>query len=92
MYGGKVLLLAAVLPLLSGCPWNTVVREPVEVVHTVYVPIPKSLTRHCPIDKGRNASGKELLRVARSRRASLEGCNGQLDAIDRIQGTEVPKP
>jgi hypothetical protein len=83
-------LIACLLPLiLGGCPWNTVVREPVTVTRTVYVGVPKSLTKHCPDIAPRDPSVRESLRVNRARRACIASLHGQLDAIDQIQGTEV---
>ena len=78
--------------LLCGCAGSrVVVHDPVEVIHYVYVPIDKGLTAPCPVAMPRDDSGSELLRVARERRRSLEGCaNARLQAIGRIQGTPVP--
>lgn len=78
--------------LLSGCASlrPVVVHDPVEVTRYVYVPVAKGLTAPCPIAMPRDDSGSELLRVARERRRSLEGCNADKRAIGRIQGTPSP--
>lgn len=57
-------------------------------VERIYVPIPAELTRPCPA-----ASGplREVIRVARQRRASAEDCNARMTEIRAIQGTPVPK-
>lgn len=67
-----------------------VVREPVVIERIVYVPVDAALTRDCPVAEPRNNSGKELLRVARARKAALAACNADKRAIRGIQGS--PKP
>jgi hypothetical protein len=92
----RIVAIAAMTASLAGCPMDRVViHDPVPVTHYVYVPVDKALTAPCPIAMPRNNGGKELLRVSRDRRASLEGCaNARLKAISRIQGTptETAKP
>lgn len=77
---------------LTACQSNKplVVKQPgkiIEVPVKVYVPIPDNLTAPCPIADGKVA---EVLEVARKRRASLEACNADKDAIRKIQGQPVP--
>lgn len=91
-YPARLLIFAAAV-LLAGCAGN--VRKPgpstVERVVTqtvkVYVPIDKRLTK-----RGTIASGAlhEMPKVARDRKKSLEMCYGQLETIEKVQGTPVP--
>jgi len=77
--------------MLAGCATRPVtIREPIEVIRYVYVPIDASLTAACPIAMPRNDGGSELLRVARERRKALEQCNADKRAIRGVQGTPVP--
>lgn len=77
--------------LLCACATRAVVHDPVTVTRYIYVSIDKGLTAPCPVAMPRGNGGDELLRVARERRRSLEGCaNAKLNAISRIQGTPVP--
>lgn len=85
----RTLTLLAMLALV-GCksagpavaPAPQIIRVPV----TTYVPVPDKLTKPCPIARG---DLDEVVIVARKRKAALEKCNGQLDAIRAIQGTDV---
>lgn len=81
----------AMLSILAGCQSAPViVHEPVTVEHYVFVPIDKALTAPCPVAMPRDNSVAEVLRVARERRASLEGCaNPKLSAIGALQGSPV---
>ena len=69
------------LPPVDGPPEHTVTTT----VH--YVTVNRELTRRCPIAAAGTPS--EAPRVAAERRASLEKCNAQLEAIEKIQGTKV---
>ncbi len=74
---------------LAGCAAKPVVIEkPVVVTRTVYVPIDAALTAHGDVPMPRTDTGREVLRVARTRRTALEQCHAQLDEIGSVQGTE----
>ena len=63
---------------------------PVPVTRLVYVQVPADLTATKPIPEPRNDSGRELLRIARQRKADLQVCYADKTAIGSIQGTKVP--
>lgn len=87
-----IIVSAILASSLSGCMTaRPVVHEPVEVIHNVYVRVPAALTQKCPVAMPRNNSGRELLRVARDRRACVEKLNAQLEAIGKIEGALVPE-
>lgn len=74
--------LLIVTLLAAGCAQQPI-KAPEIVRVTVPVPVPVSpeLTKPCPIAKPANNTVAEAVRVARARRAALESCNAQLDAI-----------
>lgn len=89
-----VRLLAAFLaaPLLAGasCERRPDMPGPTLPEHTVTVevrnvPINKALTARCPIEPAGKPSDAPY--VAAKRKEALEKCNGQLEAIEQIQGT-----
>ena len=83
----KIAPLAILLILgLVACQSAPVIREPVTIEKRVYVRVSPALTAACPVAMPRNASGAELLRVARDRRAALEACNAKLRQIAEIEG------
>lgn len=93
---GKGIAYCAMLVALAGCQSAPVVRVPVEVTRTVYVPIDPALTADCPIpgpgtvklpDRCQAGTGCEVLAVASARKAALKACNGKLRAIRGIEGT-----
>lgn len=92
--GGEMrrsIVLALIVLCAGGCATPVTIRQPVTVTRYVYVRVDPSLTAPCPVAMPRNWSIGELLRVARERRASLEGCaNARLKAISGIEGTPVP--
>lgn len=72
------------LILLAGCTPMVKPLAPPRVVTVVVnkpVPVDPRLVRHCPIALPNDRSVSEVLRVARSRAASLVQCNHQLDEI-----------
>lgn len=77
-----------ILLILAGCASQptrpVVVNIPGPVV---YVSIPDTLTRPCPIAQPRNRSPLEAVRIAAERRKGLEDCNRKLQAIEAIEGT-----
>lgn len=85
----RVLMVIASL-MLASCqsvgpavpPAPEVIRVPV----TTYVPVPEKLTAPCPIARG---DLEQVVIVARKRKASLEKCNGQLEQIRALQGTDT---
>lgn len=84
-------VVAGLVLALAGCtsaPPKTVVLT---VNKDVYVPVPKALTAHCPIEEPNNYTVPEVVRVARVRKAALQKCNADKDAIRAIQGTDVPE-
>jgi hypothetical protein len=85
-------LLAAFLTTGATCQRrDDPIPPPLEhtvTVERVYVPIPAELTRPCPAASGRL---REVIRVARQRRAAVEDCNARMTEIRGIQGTAVPK-
>ena len=84
----KIAPLAILLIMaLGACQSAPVIRKPVTIEKRVYVRVSPDLTAACPIAMPRNASGAELLRVARDRRAALEACNAKLRQIGQIEGT-----
>lgn len=68
------------------------VPQVVTVTVTKYVPVPKEFTEHCPIAEPTNRTVKEAVRVAKSRRTSLENCNSQLDKIRGLPVSPEQKP
>lgn len=77
--------------LLIGCQTRPTKPQVVEIPGpTVYVEIPAAMVHHCPIEKPRDATPLEAVRVAKARGDSLASCNRKLDAIDAIEGTKVP--
>ena len=86
----RIAIAGLLLVALAACGRTQVIREPVTVVRVVYVPISPTLTRQHPVAEPRNDTGKELLRVARARKASLHTCNASLEEIAGLQGTQVP--
>lgn len=88
------LLIVALLSLaLVACrndvraPGPNTVERIVEVPVKVYVPIDKKYTKRCPIAEG---PLREIPSVSRERKKALEVCNGQLETIEKVQGTPVP--
>lgn len=77
---------------LAGCAGQkpVIIEKPVVVTRVVYVPISPSLTEHGDVPMPRTNDGREVLRVARTRRTALEQCYSQLDQIEAVQGTEKP--
>jgi len=83
MRGVPVLLI-----LLAGCASQPTRPVVVEIPGPkVYVAIPETMTRPCPVAMPRNRSPLEAVRVAVERRKGLEDCNRKLKAIDAIDGT-----
>lgn len=86
------LLIAALALLATACgpvreaPPRTVERI-VEVPVKVYVPIDPKYTRRPAIPEG---PLREIPRVARERKKALEICYGNLETIEKLQGTPVP--
>lgn len=68
------------LLILAGC--SPVKPDVVEVPVTKFVPLDSALLVPCAIATGTLA---QVIEVARDRRASLEACNAQLDAIRELQ-------
>ena len=80
------LLIVVMTLAVSGwsCTRQEVPKERlVEIEKTV--PVDKEYTKRCPIAEPTNDSGEELLRVARARKASLQECNKQLEAIENLK-------
>lgn len=78
------LLIAAVM--LTGCAQQPIkAPEVVRVAVPVPVRVAPELTQPCPIAKPASNTVAEAVRVARARRAALEACNAQLDAIRKTQ-------
>lgn len=75
---GLLMLALAGCQTTGGPPRAETVVLPV----TKFVPIDAALLVPCAIATGTLA---EILDVARARRASLEACNAQLDAIRALQ-------
>lgn len=74
---------------VMGCKTGPTKPQVVEVPGpTVYVQIPDGMVQHCPIERPRDATPLEAVRVAKARGDSLESCNRKLDAIKAVQGTE----
>lgn len=92
MLNAPRLLTLASVALLGACATTAPTPAPrVEVIEApvrVYVPIDKALTRRCPIASGPLS---EIPRVSRERRRALEECNAQLEAIEKLRGTPVPR-
>lgn len=90
MFRRILLIVALVLPLLgASCETRPDLPDVAPPVHTVtekvvFVPIDKALTTRCPIAEG---PVSQVIDVARARKAALETCNGQLEAIEQVQGT-----
>ena len=88
-----ILILAL---LLVGCgPVRTEIKE-VKVPVTKYVPVPAKYTQNVLIAEpeatkecGPADTVCELRNVAHKRKLGLETCNGQLDSIQYIQGSDV---
>lgn len=68
------------LLILAGC--GPTKPQIVEVPVTQFVPIDSALLVPCAIATGTLA---EVIEVARDRKAALETCNAQLDAIRELQ-------
>lgn len=80
--------------LLAGCastPPEPVPPQVVRVPVTVYAAVPPELTARVPVEMPAANTVAEAVRVARARRAALEQCNAQLDAI-RALGAPEPTP
>ena len=76
---------------LAGCAVQPpkppqVVKVPV----TVIVPVPAELTKPVPIAAPTSLTVGEAVRVARERKAALEQCNSQLDAIRTLPTGDKP--
>lgn len=92
-YAPRVLIFLLASLLLTGwgsCsnvkpspPQTTVIGVPTKV----YVPIPKELTKREPIADG---PLREAPMVARERKKALQICYGQLETIEKVQGTPAP--
>lgn len=81
------LLTIAVMAGLCACtPTKPDVVIPQIVTQTVtkYVPVPVQLTEACPIEKPKQRTVGEAVRVAKARRDALEQCNRQLDQIRQL--------
>jgi hypothetical protein len=90
-----LLILAAVVLLLTGCPGQTKADLPKDTVvkptivyvdRDVYVPIKSELTREQPIADG---PLDQCPIVAHARKTSLQKANAQLREIGGIQGAPV---
>lgn len=69
--------------LLAGCASTPVIQaEVVELPVTKFVPIDSSLLVPCAIAEGPLS---QVIDLARERKAALETCNGQLEAIRALQ-------
>ena len=68
------------LLILAGC--SPTKPDVIEVPVTKFVPLDAALLVPCAIATGTLA---QVIEVARDRRASLEACNAQLDAIRELQ-------
>ena len=68
----RIILLFFIL-LISGC-----VR---------YVSVPDELTKHCEVIQPRGTTLDEAVRLANSRKDSIDDCNNRMDKIHAIQGT-----
>lgn len=80
---GLVIALA-----LTGCATAPCVPAPpktVQVPVPVRVAIPGALLAPCPVEMPADATVGEVVRVARERRAALEQCNRQIEAIKKGQ-------
>lgn len=86
----RIAIAGLLLVALAACARTQVIREPVTVTRVVYVRIDPALTAPCMIALPRNDSGKELLRVARARKAVLIDCDARMGKIRAIEGTPVP--
>lgn len=86
----RIVAVGLLACLITGCGEAPprVVTQVVTVTRDRYVRIPKPLTRHCDIAPP-GPLVEDAVKVARERKASLEGCNARLDQIDAIQGTPV---
>ncbi|GAA0721403.1 Rz1-like lysis system protein LysC [Dokdonella soli] len=73
-----------ILALAACAPAPVKPPQVVQVTVTKYVPVPADLTAPCPIAKPAANTVQEAVRVARERRASIEKCNGQLEAIQAL--------
>lgn len=87
------MLLITVLLALAGCT-TTKPKAPVpapdviEVPVKVYVPIDKKLTARCKWT--REGMPSQVFDVSNGRKRCLVQYEGQLDAIEQVQGTPVP--
>ena len=79
-----MILLAAVALLSSCASVQTKLPTTVQVQVDHYVAVPVALTAPCPIAVLAKLTNGELTRVARERKASLQVCNVQLDAIRKL--------
>lgn len=86
----RIAFVGLLLVALAACGRTHVIREPVTVERVVYVRIAPTLTSPVAIAEPRDDTGKELLRVARARKAGLHTCNASLAEIAAIEGTPVP--
>lgn len=79
----RLLIVLLVGAVGAGCQrmCRTVVPDVVEVGVPEYVPVPHELTEPVPLAKPATYTCGEAVRVARERRASVEQCNRQLEAI-----------
>jgi hypothetical protein len=85
-------LALGLLILLAGCAGRETKPDPgagdaVELPVTKFLPIDAALLVPCAIATGPLS---QVVEVARARRESLETCNGQLDAIRKLQESIKP--
>lgn len=86
-------VVTATILAATGCatsPAPVVIERPVPVTVTRWVPLDPRLTATAPIPEPRNATGAELLRVARARKADLLRCYADKREAASVQGTESP--
>ena len=89
---GLLIALVTVAGCQKAVKPDYTVPKTVTVVVKQYIPIPSELTAHCTKAMPQDKTVKEAVRVARSRGASLDNCNAQLDKIVNLPApaTSVP--
>lgn len=86
----NVALLTALA--LAACAPQPCIKPPPQIVHVPviqYVQVPAQLTAPVPLEKPKDATVVECVRVNIQRAASIGQCNTQLDAIRKLQ-PQVP--
>lgn len=90
----RMLLIAVLLVLVAGCAATkpkvpTPAPDVIEVPVKVYVPIDKKLTARCKW--AREGKPSQVFDVSNGRKRCLVQYEGQLDAIEQVQGKPVPE-